>query len=199
MATTAIVMSDLLPRVRARSVVLVVGGALLTAALAQVEIPLGFTPVPLTLQTFSVLLVGATLGARLAAASMGLSWAMGLGGLPFCAGGTGGWDAGTGATLGYLVGFVAAAAAVGALAERRQDRSFATSLPAMLLGSAIVYAFGSVWLSIDLGVPLATGERNAISLGVAPFLVGDAIKTVIAAACTSAAWAAIGGRADRGA
>ena len=72
MATTAIVMSDLLPRVRARSVVLVVGGALLTAALAQVEIPLGFTPVPLTLQTFSVLLVGATLGARLAAASMGL-------------------------------------------------------------------------------------------------------------------------------
>ncbi|NBP50739.1 MAG: biotin transporter BioY, partial [Actinobacteria bacterium] len=71
--------------------------------------------------------------------------------------------------------------------------------PAMLLGSAIVYALGSAWLSIDLGVPLATGERNAISLGVAPFLVGDAIKAVAAAACTSGAWAAIGGRADRGA
>lgn len=199
MATSAIVMSDLLPRVRARSAVLVVGGALLTAALAQVEIPLGFTPVPLTLQTFSVLLVGTVLGARLAAASMGLYWAMGLVGLPFYAGGAGGWDAGTGATLGYLVGFVAAAAAVGALAERRQDRSFATSLPAMLLGSAIVYALGSAWLSIELGVPLATGERNAISLGVAPFLVGDAIKAVAAAACTSGAWAAIGGRANRGA
>jgi len=139
------------------------------------------------------------LGARLAAASMGLYWAMGLVGLPFYAGGSGGWDAGTGTTLGYLVGFVAAAAAVGALAERRQDRSFATSLPAMLLGSAIVYALGSAWLSIELGLPLATGERNAISLGVAPFLVGDAIKAVAAAACTSGAWAAIGGRADRGA
>lgn len=177
--------------------VVVVAGALLTAALAQVSIPLGFTPVPLTLQTFSVLLVGAVLGARLAAVSMGLYWVMGLVGLPFYAGGEGGWDAGTGATLGYLVGFVVAAAVVGLLAERRHDRSFITSLPAMLLGSAIIYAFGSAWLSVHLDVPLATGDRNAISLGVAPFLVGDAIKTVAAAACTSAAWAALGGRVDR--
>lgn len=191
------VLADLIPVVRrtdralTRDVVLVALGVLVTAAAAQIEIPLGFTPVPLTLQTFSVLLVGAVLGANRAALSMGAYWLCGIVGLPFYSGGGSGWETATGATMGYLLGFIVAAWAVGRLAERKQDRNFATSLPAMLLGSAIIYTFGASWLSVHLGVPMATGEKNAISLGVAPFLVGDVLKTVVAAACTSTVWAAI--------
>jgi biotin transport system substrate-specific component len=191
------VLADLIPvarrfdRALTRDAVLVTMGVLVTAAAAQIEIPLGFTPVPLTLQTFSVLLVGAVLGANRAAMSMGAYWLCGIVGLPFYSGGGSGWETATGATMGYLLGFIVAAWAVGRLAERQHDRNFATSLPAMLLGSAVIYTFGASWLSVHLGVPLATGEKNAISLGVAPFLVGDALKTVVAAACTSTVWAAI--------
>jgi len=191
------VLADLIPlsekreNALVRDAVLVTLGVLLTAVSAQVEIPLGFTPVPLTLQTFSVLLVGAVLGANRGALSMGAYWLCGIVGLPFYSGGGSGWETATGATMGYLLGFIVAAWAVGRLAERKQDRNFATSLPAMLLGSAIIYTFGAAWLSIHLGVPVATGDKNAISLGVAPFLVGDALKTVVAAACTSTVWAAV--------
>lgn len=191
------VLADFFPRRASKSraitqdVVLVVGFALLTALAAQIEIPLGFTPVPLTGQTFAVLLAGAVLGARRGALSQAAYWAMGLVGLPFYSGGVGGWEKGTGATMGYLVGFVLAAGAIGHLAERKHDRSFASSLPAMLLGSTIIYACGAAWLSYDLGVPLATGETNAISLGVAPFLVGDVLKALVAAGCTSSVWAAV--------
>lgn len=194
------VLADLIPvarrtdRVLTRDVVLVGLGVLVTAAAAQIEIPLGFTPVPLTLQTFSVLLIGAVLGANRAALSMSAYWLCGIVGLPFYSGGGSGWETATGATMGYLLGFIVAAWAVGRLAERKQDRNFATSLPAMLLGSAIIYTFGASWLSVHLGVPMATGEKNAISLGVAPFLVGDALKTVVAAACTSTVWAAVSRR-----
>lgn len=191
------VLADLIPFSRkresafVRDAVLVTLGVLLTAVSAQVEIPLGFTPVPLTLQTFSVLLVGAVLGANRGALSMGAYWLCGIVGLPFSSGGGSGWETATGATMGYLLGFIVAAWAVGRLAERKQDRNFTTSLPAMLLGSAIIYTFGASWLSIHLGIPVATGDKNAVSLGVAPFLVGDALKTVVAAACTSTVWAAV--------
>ena len=191
------VLADLIPFSRkresalVRDAVLVTLGILLTAVSAQVEIPLGFTPVPLTLQTFSVLLVGAVLGANRGALSMGAYWLCGIVGLPFYSGGGSGWETATGATMGYLLGFIVAAWAVGRLAERKQDRNFTTSLPAMLLGSAIIYTFGASWLSIHLGIPVATGDKNAVSLGVAPFLVGDALKTAVAAACTSTVWAAV--------
>ena len=191
------VLADLFPRHDSRSrallqdVALVVGFTLLTAVAAQIEIPLGFTPVPLTGQTFAVLLSGAVLGMRRGALSQMLYWSAGLIGLPFYSGGTGGWETGTGATMGYLVGFVVAAAAIGYLAERKHDRNFATSLPAMLLGSTIIYACGASWLSIRLNMPLANGEQNAISLGVAPFLVGDLLKALVAAGCTASVWAAV--------
>ncbi len=174
--------------------VLVVGFALLTALCAQIEIPLGFTPVPLTGQTFAVLLSGAVLGIRRGALSQLIYWASGLIGLPFYSGGASGWQAGTGTTMGYLVGFIAAAAAIGFLAERKHDRNFATSLPAMLLGTAIIYTFGAGWLAHKLNIPVATGEKNAIAFGVAPFLIGDAVKAVAAAACTSTVWAAVSRR-----
>ena len=187
------VLADLIPVSRrenalVRDAVLVTLGTLVTAISAQVEIPLGFTPVPLTLQTFSVLLVGAVLGANRSALSMGAYWLCGIVGLPFYSGGGSGWETATGATMGYLLGFIVAAWCVGRLAERKQDRNFATSLPAMLLGSAIIYTFGATWLSVHLGVPVATGEQNAISLGVAPFLVGDAFKVLLAAGLLPAAW-----------
>ncbi len=109
MSTLAIplTLSDVVPVRRWRTATLVVGGALLTTAAAQVRIPLGFTPVPLTGQTFAVLLVGATLGARRAAASQTLYWVMALIGLPVLSNGQGGWSVATGATAGYVVGFIA--------------------------------------------------------------------------------------------
>ena len=183
-------------RVRAivRDVLLVVGFALLTAAAAQIEIQLGFTPVPLTGQTFAVLLSGAVLGMRRGALSQLVYWMAGLTGLPFYSGGAGGWKSGTGATLGYLFGFIVAAGAIGYLAEKKQDRNFATSLPAMLLGSTLIYTCGAAWLTTYLNIGFATGETNAIALGVAPFLVGDVIKALLAAACTTGVWAAINKR-----
>ncbi len=194
------VLADLIvqPTTRVRAIVrdalLVVGFALLTAAAAQFEIQLGFTPVPLTGQTFAVLLSGAVLGMRRGALSQSVYWMAGLTGLPFYSGGAGGWKSGTGATLGYLVGFIIAAGAIGYLAEKKQDRNFATSLPAMLLGSTLIYTCGAAWLTTYLNIGFATGETNAISLGVAPFLVGDVIKALLAAACTTGVWAAINKR-----
>ena len=194
------VLADLIvqPTTRVRAIVrdalLVVGFALLTAAAAQIEIQLGFTPVPLTGQTFAVLLSGAVLGMRRGALSQLVYWMAGLTGLPFYSGGAGGWKSGTGATLGYLVGFIVAAGAIGYLAEKKQDRNFATSLPAMLLGSTLIYTCGAAWLTTYLNIGFATGETNAIALGVAPFLVGDVIKALLAAACTTGVWAAINKR-----
>lgn len=178
----------------ARDAVLVTGFALLTAALAQFELHLSFTPVPITGQTLGVLLAGGALGARRGGLSQLLYWGLGLAGLPFYSGGGGGWTTGTGATLGYFVGFVLASALIGHLAERRQDRTLATSLAAMALGSIVVYVCGAAWLAHDLGIPVATGETNAIALGVTPFLVGDVIKLLAAGALLPAAWKLV----DRG-
>lgn len=181
---------DLIDRSRVRDVVAVVGFALLTALAAQITIPLGFTPVPITGQTFAVLLAGGVLGANRGALSMGLYVALGAIGLPFYAEGTGGWTAATGATAGYLVGFVVAAFVVGKMAEHGQDRKLSTSIPAFLAGTLIIYGIGAGWLAYDLGLPLTAeaGESSAISLGVAPFLVGDVLKALLAGAMLPAAW-----------
>jgi biotin transport system substrate-specific component len=191
---TNVVLADALPtpQVRsmriAREVTLITGFALFTAALAQVRIPLGFTPVPVTGQTLAVLLAGASLGAWRGAGSQLLYWLLGMVGLPFYSNGTGGWSVATGPTMGYLVGFIVAAAVVGRLAEYRHDRRVLTSIAAMTMGSMIIYAFGAAWLAINLGIPLATGEQNAIALGVTPFLVGDVIKMCLAGLATASTW-----------
>lgn len=181
-------LADLLPASRARSAVLVVAGALLTAVAAQITFHVPWTPVPITGQTFAVLLVGASLGSVRGAASQVLYVALGAAGLPFYAGGDGGWTAATGSTAGYLAGFVVAAYVVGALAERRQDRSFLTSLPAMLAGSAVIYLLGVVWLAHHLGV----AGTEAIELGLTPFVIGDALKLTAAGALLPAAWRVAG-------
>ena len=96
----------------------------------------------------------------------------------------------TGATAGYLVGFVVAAFVVGKMAEHGQDRKLSTSLPAFLAGSLIIYGFGALWLAYDLDIPLtaAAGDPSAVAFGVAPFLVGDVVKALLAGALLPAAW-----------
>ena len=185
--TLAIVASP--TRVRSRlawRVLLAFAGSWLVAVLAQVEIRLPFTPVPITGQTLGVLLVGASLGAGLGGVSMLLYLAQGALGLPFFSGG----DAGTeflrlsAATGGYLWGFVLAAAVVGALAERTWDRSIRSSIGAMFLGEVVLYAVAIPWLMQALDVSLT----KALELGLAPFVVGDTIKLLAAAGLLPLAW-----------
>lgn len=169
---------------RWRDAILVGGAVLLTAAAAQISFTLPWTPVPVTGQTFAVLLTGTALGFRRGIASQFLYVALGAIGLPFYADGAGGWHTATGATAGYLVGFVVAAAVVGLLAERHQDRAVLTSIPAMLMGTAVIYVCGATWLAHNLGVSAA----KAVELGVAPFLIGDTFKLIAAGLLVPAAW-----------
>lgn len=166
-----------------RDLSLVALGAALVALLAQVRIPLPFTPVPLTGQTFGVLLVAAALGSKRGAASMALYIALGAFGLPVFAGGAAGLSYMTGATLGYLIGFALAAYVVGAMAERGLERSVRTSILPFLVGTVIIYVCGVAWLTVLLG-----SFTKALAAGLLPFLIGDAIKLVAAALALPAAW-----------
>ena len=166
-----------------RDLTLILLGSLFVAALAQVEIPLPFTPVPITGQTFGVLLVGAALGSKRGAASLMLYLAEGAIGLPFFAGVAHGLSVITGATAGYLVGFIGAAYVIGQLAERGLERSARTSFIPFLVGTAIIYICGVTWLAIALG-----SFSKAIMGGMVPFLIGDAIKLLAAALVLPAAW-----------
>lgn len=186
----SVLSTRILPRHAVITAALVIGFALLTAAAAQVRVPLPFTPVPVTGQTFAVLLAGAALGSRAGAASQGLYVLLGLGGLPFFSGGNGGWDYATGPTLGYLVGFVVAAAVVGSLAERKQDRTIATALPAFLAGTVVIYLFGVAWLMASLPTDLT----DALVKGMVPFVVGDLLKVALAGTLLPAAWKLAGER-----
>ncbi|MCY4371329.1 MAG: biotin transporter BioY [bacterium] len=175
---------------RVATAVLVLGFALLTAACAQITIHLGFTPVPITGQTFAVLLTGAVLGSRAGAASQLLYVVLGAVGLPFYAGGAGGWESATGATAGYLVGFIVAAYVVGYLAEHRQDRRFATSVGAFLTGNLIIYVLGVAWLMQTFSWGLAEGVEK----GMAPFIIGDTIKILLVGGAMPTAWKMVGNR-----
>lgn len=176
---------------RARSkitwrITLALAGSWLVAGLAQIEVPLPFTPVPITGQTLGVLLVGAALGAGLGVLSMALYLTQGALGLPFFSGG----DSGAGflalssATGGYLWGFVLSAGAVGWLAERGWDRSVRSSIGAMFLGEVVIYLAGIPWLMYALDAPLI----EALELGLAPFVVGDTLKLLVAAGLLPAGW-----------
>lgn len=178
------VLVDLVPGARVRDVAFVIGGALLTGLAAQVVVPLPGTPVPVTGQTFGVLLTGAALGWHRGAASMLLYVLAGIAGVPWFAEGSAGWPAATG---GYLVGFVVAAAAVGALAARGGDRTPLRTVAVMAAGNVAVYAVGVPVLMLATGMGLAAG----LAAGVVPFLIGDALKIGLAAGLLPAAWAAV--------
>src|SRR3712207_6772947 len=160
-----------------RSALLVLGFSLLTAAAAQVVVPLPWTPVPLTGQTFAVLLTGALLGPRLGALAMLAYLLEGAAGLPFFRGGAGGVTHLSGATAGYLLAFPAAAYVTGYLAERGWDRRFLSAAAAMALGSVVILACGWAWLAV-----MFKGGGEAFRLGVAPLLAGGGLKIAVAAA-----------------
>jgi len=199
---------------RVRHIVLIVLGALLISVCAQItivqtgqtipliadfQIRLATSPVPITGQTFAVLLVGGSLGMKRGVSSVGLYLLMGLL-LPVYAGGDSGLDewisrdaSGTfvfGATAGYLLGFLAASAITGRLAELGWDRKLLGAIAAMLLGNIAIYLVGVPWLAFALGVDLPT----AIAFGLTPFLVVDAIKLLAAAGVFRASWWVIGRR-----
>jgi biotin transport system substrate-specific component len=163
---------------------LVIGGAALVAASAQVSIPLPFTPVPITGQTFAVLLVGASLGSLRGCAALGLYLLVGLLGAPIYADQNHGWDVLRGATGGYIRGFVLAALVVGWLAERRYDRTTAVAVTTFLTGEVIVFTIGCAWLSHVLG----TGLDRTLELGLYPFVIGELLKIYLAGALVPGAW-----------
>jgi len=171
------------PRTMVNNISLVFGGALVTALAAQIQIPMW--PVPLTLQTFAVLLVGATLGAGRGAASLSIYLAMGAVGLPVFASA----KTLTGAlpTAGYIVGFVAAAALVGFLASKGFSKTPVKVAFSFAAGSAVIYGFGVAGLMVTLGLSFS----QAIAAGVIPFLIGDVAKAIAAAAMLPLAWKVI--------
>jgi biotin transport system substrate-specific component len=180
-------LGDVIPGGLVRSVALVIGGAIFVGLTAQVAIPLPFTPVPLTLQTFSVLLVGAALGSVRGAASMALYLLAGMAGVPWFADQQSGWAF---ASFGYIVGFVAAAWLVGKLAERGADRRVVPTIGMMALGNVVIYAFGVAGLMLLADMSLSTG----LAKGVLSFLIGDAVKILLAAVLLPGTWKLINSR-----
>jgi biotin transporter BioY len=174
-----------------RSVSLAVVFSLLTALAAQIVIPIG--PVPITGQTFAVLLTGALLGSRLGAMAMIVYLAEGVVGLPFFYGGHGGIGHLLGQTGGYLIAFPAAAFITGAFAENGWDKRFITAFAAMAVGSIVILLTGWVWFSTLTNTPLPI----AFKLSVAPHIVGDVIKIVLAAAFLPTGWALLKRKASQ--
>lgn len=171
-----------IPRALATDLALVAGGAALTGLLAQVAIPLW--PVPITGQTLAVLLVGSSLGASRGAASMLLYAVLGVAGVPWFSDASHGVGVLLGATGGYIVGFVLAAALVGWLAQRRWDRRFTQAVVTFVAGSATVFAVGLPWLAVVTGADLA----QTLEWGLWPFVPGGIVKALIAAALIPLAW-----------
>jgi biotin transport system substrate-specific component len=163
-----------------RWAVLILVGSLFLAACAQITV--WTVPVPVTMQTFGVLVVGAVYGWRLGAATVAAYLVEGAIGLPFFAGLTGGLPILFGPTGGYLFGFVAAAAVVGRLAERGWDRNIPTMALAMLIGNVVLYVPGLLWLSTFFG------WEKAIEYGLTPFILIDAVKLAASALLLPAAW-----------
>jgi biotin transport system substrate-specific component len=179
-----------LPRAGALTdLVLVSGGAALVAICAQISIHLGFTPVPITGQTFAVVLVGASLGSLRGATSMLLYLLVGLAGAPVYSQHKHGWSVVSGSTGGYLVGFIVAAALTGWLAERGWDRRLSSSVSAMLTGNVVIYVFGLVWLHHWLGAHgFPQSWNTTLGDGLYPFVPGDIVKLYLAAAALPLAW-----------
>jgi biotin transport system substrate-specific component len=175
---------------RAASVVMMAG---LTAAAAQVSVPLPFTPVPFTLQPMIVLLGGLVLGSRLGAAAQVLYLLAGVAGLPvFAASAT--LPQGVlrllGPTGGYLLSYPIAAYVAGRLAERGFDRRYLTSIVAMLAGLVVIYAGGAAMLARTLpaGVSSLTAIQQALLTGVVPFIAADIAKILVAAGIVPGLW-----------
>ena len=190
--SATVLLDTVLPQATlAQNALLVVGGSLLVALCAQVSVPLPFSPVPVTGQTFAVLLLGATLGARRSAAALLLYLAEGAAGLPvFAPGGLPGVARLAGPTGGYLLAFPAAAFLVGLLVERPQasgPRRWWTWLGAALAAEAVILAAGTAWLALLT----QASWMEAAPLGAWPFLPGSLAKAALVALCLPASWWAV--------
>lgn len=178
-----LVEAALAPLDSVRSAGLVIVFSLFIAACAQFAIQIG--PIPITGQTFAVLLTGALLGSRLGAAAVIAYLIEGAIGLPFFAAGGSGIVRFFGPTAGYLVAFPAAAYITGAFAEHGWDKRYGTAVAAMAIGSALIFAGGWAWFSVLTHTP----PLAAFKLAVLPFLPGDAIKIALGAAVLPTGWA----------
>ena len=170
----------------ARMLALMLGGSLLIGLAAQIQVVLPFSPVPVTGQTFAVLLLAALYGSRMGPATVATYLAMGSLGLPVFAGGAAGMARLLGPTAGYLVGFILAAWVVGLMSERGWDRKPSTTAASMIIGNIVIYVVGISWLSRFVGWEAVLGS------GVLPFLAGDALKIALATVLLPAGWRMIG-------
>jgi biotin transport system substrate-specific component len=188
LSTRPTIVDRFVTRSLSADIVLIAYGAVLTALAAQVSIPMW--PVPITGQTFAVLLTGAALGLSRATISMALYVLLGAIGLPVFTGGKSGFVFGP--TLGYLVGFIAAGAIVGFFATRQWDKKWFAVALGFTLGNAVIYAFGLPVLSAFLGsVGYPNDLQATLSAGLYPFIVGDAIKIALASTLLPGAWALV--------
>lgn len=169
-----------------REIFLILGGSLLIALVARLQFFLPFSPVPITGQTFAVLLLGALYGSRRGPATVVTYLTLGAFGLPVFAAGAAGLARFVGPTAGYLLGFVVAAFAVGSLCERGWDRRPWTAAASMIIGNLIIYATGILWLSGFVG------WEAVLSAGVLPFLIGDALKIALATILLPTGWRIVG-------
>lgn len=174
-------LADALPRGTAVDIALVTGFAAFNGLAAQLTIPLPFTPVPLTMQTFAVLVTAAALGTVRGSLSLGLYVLIGAAGAPWFAHGGSGLG---GPTFGYLIGFLLAGVLVGRLADRGVTHSTRQTILSFATGSIVIYAVGAPWLMVSTGM----GFAAALKAGVVPFLIGDVIKAVAAGAVLPGVW-----------
>ena len=191
LSSQAALIDRVVPRTALTNVALILSGSVFTAYAAQLVIPMW--PVPITAQTLAVLLVGSVLGATRGAISLIVYFSMGAAGMPVFSAAT---SLSFGPTFGYLVGFVAAAAAVGYLSERGWHKSVAGVLGSFAIANSIIYLFGLPWLAFVLGNLGAPNDLAAVAAaGLAPFIVGDALKMILAAALLPLAWKFLGKKA----
>lgn len=183
-AVTGVIVDSWATQSRVRNAILVMGLTGFTALAAQVSIPLPFTPVPLTLQTFAVLAGAAALGAERAVIAQVLYITLAVAGVPVLAGGASGHEVVVGATGGYLIGFVLASYVVGRISSNGASTKSGKTALAFLAGSVLIYALGAPWLAFTTGNTITWAIVN----GVVPFLVGDLIKAVAAGAVLPLAW-----------
>jgi biotin transport system substrate-specific component len=182
------VLADVVGRTWIRQLALIAGGAAFVGLSAQIAFYLPWNPaVPLTLQTFAVILTAGALGSLRGAAAMAIYALLGSIGLPWFAQGSSGVG---GPAFGYIIGFIIAAFVVGRIAESGVTRSFGRSVGLMVLGSVIIYAIGATWLKFSLGVPWF-GADSAWAYGVKDFIIGDVIKLLAAAGLLPLAWKAL--------
>jgi biotin transport system substrate-specific component len=191
LSSQAALIDRVIPRSAINNVALILSGAVFTAYAAQLVIPMW--PVPITAQTLAVLLVGSVLGATRGAISLIVYFSMGAVGLPVFSAAT---SLSFGPTFGYLIGFIAAAALVGYLSQRGWHRSVVGVLGSFVIANSAIYLFGLPWLAFALGSFGAANDFASVAAaGLAPFILGDVIKMIVAAALLPLAWKFLGKKA----